>query len=73
MLKSVGRPFGREEIQKLSDAVARQRFDRKIDYITANMTVADLSFGFWCSILTKHYEVPLGWGGKNLRRVLGAL
>src|SRR4051812_45083558 len=72
-LDTRGRLFSREDLKRLDDAIARQCYERKTSYVTADMVVADLSFGFWCSVLTQHYVVPLGWGGKNLRRAFPCL
>ncbi len=54
--------------RRLSDAVERQRQSRGAGKVSADVIIADLSAGFWVSLLTKSYEVPFVWR-HNLRRV----
>lgn len=58
------RQLSREDTAKLRDAIARQRRERRLQP-TVDMIVADLPFGFWTSMLTRHYERPLVWN-RNL-------
>lgn len=56
---------------KLNDAVTRQRRKRLpanlpegdpiAKHLLADWVVPELSFGFWTSLLTHRYEVPIGW------------
>lgn len=60
------RQLGREDKAKLDEAVTRQQRDRKTQTPPVDAVIADLSFGFWTSMLTTHYAIPLGWA-KTLR------
>ncbi len=46
---------------KLLAAIARQRRNRRMRRPPTGSIVADLSAGFWVSLLSDSYEVPLGW------------
>jgi Abi-like protein len=51
---------GREK-KKLFDAIERQQRERSIDKPSTPMIVADLSAGFWVSLLSAHYVIPFSW------------
>lgn len=64
------RQLAREDAERLIDSRKRQAADRKVPRATTDSIVADLSVGFWVSLLTRHYEVPFAWRrGGNLSRV----
>lgn len=47
--------------RRLKDAVGRQTHKRGKGKVTTNHIVADLSAGFWVSLLTSGYDVPFSW------------
>lgn len=55
------------DVDKIEDAIDRQRIERKLPTPSVDQVVADLSFGFWVSLLTQHYSVPVNWP-RNLRK-----
>ena len=55
------RQLSREDSAKLDETVDRQRRDKKMRHLPVDAIVADLPFGFWTSMLTAHYNVPLTW------------
>ncbi len=57
-----------QDKRKIREAIQRQRKDRGIENPTTDMIVADLSIGFWVSLLAAKYEFPLVWK-YNLSRV----
>jgi hypothetical protein len=63
------RQLTRSDKDRLSKTIERQKQERKIHRPTADMVVADLSAGFWVSLLTQSYDVPFAWR-YNLTRVL---
>lgn len=48
----------------LDDAVRRQKQQRRIANPSADSVIADISFGFWSTVVTGHYHVPLGWAKR---------
>ena len=56
------------ERKKLNDAIDRQRQLRGIKHVPTDAIVADLSAGFWVSLMSKSYEVPFSWR-YNLARI----
>lgn len=51
----------REDKERLEKAKARQERQRKANPAPTDPVIADLSIGFWVSLLSKRYAVPLGW------------
>lgn len=49
---------------KLDDAVNRQVRQRGVHPPAVDALIADISFGFWSALLTRRYEVPLGWASR---------
>jgi hypothetical protein len=56
-----------EERTKLSSAVVRQQWSRKVNPVPLDPVVADISFGFWTALLTARYDVPIGWATRLSR------
>ena len=54
------RAFGKPENEKLSKTILRQQQDRG-SLPTGDQIVADLSAGFWVSLLSTRYDVPFTW------------
>jgi hypothetical protein len=50
--------------KKLSDARLRQQKRRKTNKASTGSIVADLSAGFWVSLLSEGYEVPFRWNNS---------
>jgi hypothetical protein len=50
-----------KDIENLDKTVSRQKIERRTAMPSTDQIVADLSFGFWVSLLTTHYAVPLKW------------
>jgi hypothetical protein len=59
------RQLSAEDANKLNETIERQCRERKIRNPPVDAVVADLPFGFWTSMLTARYAVPLIWQ-KNL-------
>jgi hypothetical protein len=59
------RQLSREDTSKLEEAIGRQKRERRMPNPSVDVVIADLSFGFWTSMLTAHYAIPLSWK-KNL-------
>ena len=57
----IRRLLSREDVAKLDETILRQQRERGARYPSADMIVADLPFGFWTSMLTAHYAIPLNW------------
>lgn len=53
---------------RLADARRRQEADRETAPVTTDVIVADLSAGFWVSLLAGAYDVPFVWR-HNLKRI----
>lgn len=49
------------DVDKLRAAITRQKKNRQMRRPPTGAIVADLSAGFWVSLLSDSYEVPLGW------------
>jgi hypothetical protein len=58
--------LSREDAIRLNDTIERQQRDRLTRRPSIDVIVADLPFGFWTSMLSKRYEIPLVWRA-NLR------
>ena len=59
--------LSREDAIRLNDTIERQQQrDRLTRRPSIDVIVADLPFGFWTSMLSKRYEIPLVWRA-NLR------
>lgn len=54
------RAFGKADNEKLSKTILRQLQNRKSS-LTVDQIVADLSAGFWVSLLSARYDVPFTW------------
>jgi hypothetical protein len=54
--------------RRLRETIERQERDREYSPVATNIIVADLSVGFWVSLLTKGYDIPYGWR-NNLTRI----
>lgn len=54
--------------RKLEEAIARQEETRGKGMISTDMIVADLSAGFWVSLLSASYDVPFSFR-HNIRRI----
>ena len=54
--------------RRLRETVTRQESSRGISPVPTSVIVADLSAGFWVSLLSSSYDVPYTWR-YNLRRV----
>jgi hypothetical protein len=53
---------------RLDEAINRQAQQRGVRWPSTDSIVADLSAGFWVSLLTKSYDVPFSWR-YNITRV----
>jgi len=53
---------------RLKEALGRQAQARGQQNVTTDSIVADLSAGFWVSLLSKSYDIPFSWR-YNLQRV----
>jgi hypothetical protein len=60
------RQLSREDMAKLEATFERQRRERGARNLSVDIVVADLPFGFWTSMLSTRYDVPLIWR-SNLR------
>ena len=60
------RKLSGDDCKKLANAKERQEKKHKVRAAPRDAVVADLTVGFWSSLLTKGYEVSFGWrfGGK---------
>ncbi|MEX0328080.1 MAG: Abi family protein [Ruegeria sp.] len=56
------------EKTRLFETRRRQEQERKQTKVPTDVIVADLSAGFWVSMLATSYEIPFGWR-NNLKRV----
>ncbi len=54
--------------RRLRQTIQRQEQGRNSSPVSTNIIVADLSAGFWVSLLSGHYKVPFAWR-NNLTRV----
>jgi Abi-like protein len=54
--------------RKVEESITRQRQLRGIQSVPTDAVVADLSAGFWVSLLNKSYDVPFVWR-HNLSRI----
>lgn len=54
------RAFAKPELEKLTKTIQRQTQDRKVQPST-DQIVADLSAGFWVSLLGNKYSIPFSW------------
>lgn len=66
--KRAVRSLQNNDKRRLSEAIDRQSQARKTKRVPTDAIVADLSAGFWVSLLTKSYEIPFVWR-HNLTRV----
>lgn len=62
------RKLHERERNKVRAAVTRQKYARKGQTVPVGAVVADLSAGFWVSLLSKRYDLPFVWR-KNLDSV----
>lgn len=56
------------DLRKVIDAIDRQAQSRGSSSVSTGSVVADLSAGFWVSMLSASYGIPFGWD-KNLNRI----
>src|SRR5262249_25127224 len=61
-------PSTSNDRRKLEESITRQRQLRGIQTVPTDAIVADLSAGFWVSLLNKSYDVPFAWR-YNLVRI----
>lgn len=54
--------------RRLAETKVRQEAERRVSPVPTSVIVADLSAGFWVSLLSAKYEVPYVWR-YNLRRI----
>lgn len=57
-----------DDKRRLSETKSRQERDRRVSPVSTPAIVADLSAGFWVSLLSKRYDIPYVWR-HNIRRV----
>ncbi|HZG28506.1 MAG TPA: Abi family protein [Ensifer sp.] len=57
-----------DDKRRLTETKSRQERDRKVTPVSTPAIVADLSAGFWVSLLSKRYDVPYSWR-HNISRV----
>lgn len=57
-----------DDQRRIRDCRQRQEASRKITPAPTNAIVADLSAGFWVSLLSSRYDIPYAWR-HNLQRV----
>ncbi len=57
VLRTLARPEGK----RLAEAIERQTRQRGSAGVSTDAIVADLSAGFWVSLLAKSYDVPFAW------------
>lgn len=62
------RAFRSRDQAKVLEAIKRQERQRKTATVPTSAIVADLSAGFWVSMLTRGYDVPFVWR-RNLSRI----
>lgn len=55
------RQFTDTDAKKIEEAKLRQQKKRRLRQAPTGAIVADLSAGFWVSLLSDSYEVPFGW------------
>lgn len=67
--KHVVRQLQRADKARVQEAIVRQRQLRGTQKVSTDSVVADLSAGFWVSLLGKSYDVPYAWR-YNLARVV---
>ncbi|MGE5513810.1 MAG: Abi family protein [Bacteroidota bacterium] len=65
------RQLSTSDRRKVHEAIERQRELRKVKIVPTGAVVANLSAGFWVSLLGKHYDLPFVWR-HNLKRVFPA-
>jgi hypothetical protein len=59
--QSFRRQLDKKQEEALAAAIGRQEKQRKTSNPPIDPVIADLSFGFWCALLTSRYDVPFGW------------
>jgi hypothetical protein len=57
-----------DDKRRLRETKSRQERDRRLSRVSTPAVVADLSAGFWVSLLSKRYDVPYTWH-HNICRV----
>lgn len=57
-----------DDQRRLTETIRRQQQARGVQPVSTNIIVADLSAGFWVSLLSSKYDVPYKWR-YNLSRV----
>ncbi|WP_417693429.1 hypothetical protein [Roseibium sp.] len=62
------RNLANDDRRRLAETKDRQERNRKTKPASTSVVVADLSAGFWVSLLSKRYDVPYSWR-YNLARV----
>ena len=62
------RQLTREDKKRLSKSIKRQEADRNLSPAPTSAIVAELTAGFWVSLLSKSYDVPYSWR-YNLGRI----
>ncbi|MEX1108803.1 MAG: hypothetical protein WEC00_07840 [Dongiaceae bacterium] len=67
-IKRAIRQLNARDKQKVADAIERQERDRGKGNVSTDAIVADLSVGFWVSLLTAGYDPKFAWR-YNLTRV----
>jgi hypothetical protein len=53
-----------DDSARFADAVSKQVVRRRTSHPAVDPITAELSFGFWLSLLSNRYEVPLGWAKR---------
>ena len=61
------RSFNRTDERRVREVVKQQRRRRVAGTVTTNHIVANLSCGFWVSLLTSGYEIPFVWRNNRPR------
>jgi hypothetical protein len=62
------RQFTRSDRERLLSARTRQERNRRVQRVSTDAIVADLSAGLWVSLLSESYDNPYAWR-YNIRRV----
>ncbi len=57
-----------DDQRRLSETIKRQEVGRGVKPVPTSVIVADLSAGFWVSLLSAKYDVPYSWR-YNIRRI----
>ena len=55
------RQLTRPDAKRLQETIERQQRARKVTSVMLDSVVADLSAGFWVSLLSKSYDLPFVW------------